>query len=1114
MDLFSKKAPCKIHPFFVILCMIMLILAVIINAMGLHEQIHGYEHNHDHFRIFPKNHILLLDKLVIPFALLSWSFIVVSDVRGSTDSIYFATLLLVSCSVLKIVGQLKGAQQIDDVEEKYFKLCINETLLLDDGYDKCFDVVSNKTLIDLTRNFKDVKAMNVLMTVNQTKMQATYEKYSTAFLTSTSRGMGSNIIGVVGGLYILWRAVFPGRKELSEFEQKSLEQIILKDNIVFFCSVFSAMMFVFSQATACLGDHRDSPESCLPVVQSCSVAMYFGCAAFAAKILIFPFKTTLYDIKDLMSFDIRFHEQCQALIGIWSVVIIIFVFASGTPLKGFSFYTFVHTNFLWGYRVRDNLFSFSILFMLSGLSITSPKAVHIRKYSERQQRRERRLARLADYLRIKQKSTRPSEWAPALRYSALGLSIFLNASSLFYFIYAINDYTEWFVWHDIAIFLVTCAFLLSILFSSTKPRATSFWQAQLPKNLSELNFLFVGVISLSKESFAWGTFEIILATSGLFLTPVYNKARKFMAHFGDDDLNRHLSASLSTAFIVVPSIAYLVAEVFSCYSHEKDKRSCFPLFVSNWAVSMWLGLTLVITLICGITFKSHTLADWTFFTDASISSVSRVVCAFATTSFAFYIFGLRAYNVSQDHPSYDPKLIDETNYRDADFVLVRYSVGLAVLVIVFLSIDGIFQGLKNAYLQVLDDAHEEEELEGSIICRAYIGIKKLEQRMNIERFRVPENVARISPIYEDLILYCCIIIWMTQVIGALLRFFSPESSPAHQIGVIIITSYMLGFIVHGILVTAFLFSEIESHTTNEERKLKIRIVKLSILTIFGFNTIFFVYEGKWKWVVINLAIIAIIASIFIGTEKSRRWCAQHFSTKERRQHLVLCFTVMCSSFPTQMYFIGEVVACMMRQMNYKATRNPETPFELLDNSCNSVLYGISPIAIFNGWCIVQYIIFGYHQDMQHDIRNVIRLKLTWFQLYRVANSSVLVILAVFAYSLRMEDSYEEVAKGETTLIAFIWTGMFLVSVEVALTSIHILYGLITSRLGSKTSSRRNLLPTNRDKLSMEERMTDAKKDVSVWDGGGKGVTTTDRQKKTKLLKDKSIAVFEISPGFL
>ena len=207
----------------------------------------------------------------------------------------------------------------------------------------------------------------------------------------------------------------------------------------------------------------------------------------------------------------------------------------------------------------------------------------------------------------------------------------------------------------------------------------------------------------------------------------------------------------------------------------------------------------------------------------------------------------------------------------------------------------------------------------------------------------------------------------------------------------------------------------------------------------------------------------------------------------------------------------------MRQMNYKKVA-PETSFELLDNSCNGVLYGITPIAIFNAWCIVQTIQYGFHHEMQHDVQNVIRLKLTPFQMFRVANSAVLVMLAAFAYSMRSEDSFKEKSHERSTLFWFIIAGMFLVAVELGLTTLKVIFRYISERLHHKTPSRRSLLPGDRGPSELEERLGD--RDKSMWDEGSKGtpidLTATQRMKARKelLSKDKSVAVFEISPGFL
>ncbi|GMH75419.1 hypothetical protein TrLO_g822 [Triparma laevis f. longispina] len=279
------------------------------------------------------------------------------------------------------------------------------------------------------------------------------------------------------------------------------------------------------------------------------------------------------------------------------------------------------------------------------------------------------------------------------------------------------------------------------------------------------------------------------------------------------------------------------------------------------------------------------------------------------------------------------------------------------------------------------------------------------------------------------------------------------------------------------------------------------------------NGILYAYEGgeKWKkWVMIDIVIIGTSTWAFYWTYKNRRICANTSSLRARRQHLVLCFKLMCANLPTQLYFIGEVVSCLMRQqMKYKKIV-PETSFELLDNSCNGVLYGITPRHL---QCLVyvQYINYGLHHEMQHDVGNVIRLKLILFQMYRVANSAALVMLAIFAYSMRREDSFKEKFHERPTFFWFIIAGMFLVSVELGLTTFKVIFGCISE-------PRRSLLPSDRGTSDLDERLGDL--DKSMWDGGSKGtpidLTATQRMKTRKelLSKDKSVAVFEISPGFL
>ena len=162
--------------------------------------------------------------------------------------------------------------------------------------------------------------------------------------------------------------------------------------------------------------------------------MWFGAAAFGFKSLVLPFKTSSYEVGDLMRFDLSFKEQCQTLIGIWGLLAVLFTFASGKALTvdlG-TFWCFVHTTNAWGMFVRNTFFSSTMMLILFGLCLTSPKAENARKYSERRARRTRRLARMADSIRVTLKSSRRGEWGPGLRYYLVFLCILLNSSPAIY----------------------------------------------------------------------------------------------------------------------------------------------------------------------------------------------------------------------------------------------------------------------------------------------------------------------------------------------------------------------------------------------------------------------------------------------------------------------------------------------------------------------------------------------------------------------------------------------------------------------------------------------------------------------------------------------------------
>ena len=348
-----------------------------------------------------------------------------------------------------------------------------------------------------------------------------------------------------------------------------------------------------------------------------------------------------------------------------------------------------------------------------------------------------------------------------------------------------------------------------------------------------------------------------------------------------------------------------------------------------------------------------------------------------------------------------------------------------------------------------------------------------------------------------------------------MRLFGNER--AKNIGIIINTTYTLGWILHIIAVTCYIFSDVETKEKNIRKK---TIAKWTVYFLFIINGLSNAIVQNWTWVGMWIIMLLGCVIMFKGTMKNRQHCADKFSLMERRSHLVLCFKILCGNLPTQLYFIGELSGCLIRQLNYKSVA-PEGTFELMENSCNGVLYSIAPIAVFNGWCIVQYINYGFHKDLQHNVVNIARLHLSFFQIYRVANSALLVCLAVFAYSLRHEDppmdidGKHEHDHSRSTTIVIIALSAFLVFVEVVGTFLKVIYGLMSStllrfRAGTISNPNKELLPSDGEKLSIDARFED--RDNSLWSGGSKGARNSIMPKA--LGKEKSVAVFEISPGFL
>ncbi|GMI14948.1 hypothetical protein TrLO_g10411 [Triparma laevis f. longispina] len=267
------------------------------------------------------------------------------------------------------------------------------------------------------------------------------------------------MMSIIMFLVIVKRTVLPGKRILAEFDDERLKQVILKGNPKFLCSVLSAMMFVISQAVFCLGEHRLEPEMCVPFVQNCCVALWFGCAAFAAHVLILPFKTTSYEITDFMRFNVSFHEQCQALVDIWSVIVVLFVFASGLALdeKLASFWMFTPTIEACGLTVRGSLFVLTILMMIIGLSLTSLR----------------------------------------------------------------NDYYEALIWHDESVFFVSAGYILGCLFAATRPKSNSWWQKNFP-NVAPVNFLVLGIYAVWSGNRFWGSGEIVWAYITFLIAEVFS----------------------------------------------------------------------------------------------------------------------------------------------------------------------------------------------------------------------------------------------------------------------------------------------------------------------------------------------------------------------------------------------------------------------------------------------------------------------------------------------------------------------------------------------------------------------------------------------------------------
>ncbi|GMI12082.1 hypothetical protein TrVE_jg1781 [Triparma verrucosa] len=1101
IDVYSKTEapPVRVHPFFIYVCLLEIISAVCINAYSLFEQIYG--DTYMEMMPFAKNYIHLLDDLIMPFSILAWIFIVVADPRGSNSYIYVASFLNILCSAFQIIGDVLGSGELASIEKRYEEECINnDNRDWQRAYDNCTVGVDTITT-----------------------------EYATAYLQS-QRGIANHVVAITVCFVCLKRAVFPGRKILASFDTERLESIILNDNIIFLASVLSAMMFVLSQAISCLSDHQIKPEMCYDVVLSCSCALWFGCAAFAANTLVLPFKTSSYAIEDLMRFDMSFHEQCQVLFALWSIMLVLFVFASGVALDEdmASFWMFIHTIEPWGLPVRSALFMLTMLLMAVGLSLTKLEIEQVRRYSERQARRSRRLLRIADEIRVKLRSSQLGEWAPAFRYTLLFASVVFQFSVILYYHYRMNDYEEALKWHDASVFFVSSGYMLGALFSATKPKSTSWWQANF-QNLPIMNFFSLGIFSLATGNYHWGIMEIITAVVGLSLRPYYLNARKLLANLADVNMDSHLSDSLQTSFIIIPSVTFLIAEVFSCYTTELKRGSCYQLFFSNWTVAMWLGLSFLVKLIfSGTVFKSHCFESWCFFQETTFENLSRCVSSFITAALSFFIFGLRSYNVLDDEPPFDPLTISEKSYKTADRKLMTCSGILCTLVLGTIVVDAIVVGLKASHLQRMTEVHEEEDLEGhSPRLFKVIRLKKrIEAKLELERYSVPDDAARVSSLYTDIIFYSCVFGSIVQIIGMLLGNFA--AGDARNIGIFIQVTYWLGVIPHGLLVTSYMFSDLEPTSINVGKKL---IMKWSFLSISILKVATYIYSMEWFLAAYDSVWFIILYLGFAAMSKNRQSCASDFSLSERRQHLVLCFKILIANCPTQLYFVGELVSCLARQLNLTTKGDETHSFELLENSCIDIFYGICPIALFNGFCIINYINYGFLTEFQHNIKKVSTLNLTPFALYRTAHSVVLIGIAVFAYSLRHEDGYNEDRSEWSVLYILVGVFCMLVVIEIALTAGYRIIGYIAKTFQHNRSvSRRSLSQSDRTTLSMEERMEDREK--SMWEGGSKGmkrptmspihrkggkggIGENEMVEKVKKKNDEEKGrVFEISPGFL
>lgn len=189
--------------------------------------------------------------------------------------------------------------------------------------------------------------------------------------------------------------------------------------------------------------------------------------------------------------NIPHHPRCSLRYAHHSVIVVLFVFASGLALdeKLASFWKFTHTIEAWGLTVRGSLFVLTILMMIIGLSLTSLR----------------------------------------------------------------NDYYEALIWHDESVFFVSAGYILGCLFAATRPKSNSWWQKNFP-NVAPVNFLVLGIYAVWSGNRFWGSGEILLGVVGLIIRPMVLNARKLTANLAPVDLDEHLSSSLMSSFIIIPSI--------------------------------------------------------------------------------------------------------------------------------------------------------------------------------------------------------------------------------------------------------------------------------------------------------------------------------------------------------------------------------------------------------------------------------------------------------------------------------------------------------------------------------------------------------------------------------